>query len=96
MKKKVNNTYQRRKAAHICVNCEAPLDEHYPCVRCYACREEQAKESAMRHAYNRRHGLCPSCGKPLPKDSRYKSCDECRERTKLSQQRHRAMAGAVV
>ena len=72
-----NNTYLRRKAAGLCVQCGKV--EVAGVVRCLDCQTINNRRSdEIRKAYQEQ-GLCANCGADKER-SNYRNCDRCTAR----------------
>lgn len=87
--------YNKRKAAHECVNCGKQDDrtrkgltlcEHCAAVNSanYARVDKAKKRAARKKAYIKKvqNHICPRCNKPLSEDYFFTVCESCRERYK--------------
>lgn len=83
-----NEVYYRRKAAHKCVNCGAPLPNEETRLCCYACREVKAEKQKTRYDARRERKLCTRCGK-RPALPGTQVCAECREKVMVAVKRRR-------
>ena len=80
----------RLKAAGLCPICQKKMDtKGWACLPCrykestkkkarYATRYKQYFHD--RYLWKKEHGLCVSCARPLPEDSKYVNCPACRKK----------------
>lgn len=83
-----NEVYYRRKAAHKCVNCGAPLPNEETRLSCAACREVKAEKQKTLYDVRRERKLCTRCGK-RPALPGTQVCEECREKVMVAVKRRR-------
>lgn len=71
--------YMTLKERHKCMQCyktdERTLAGHTLCEKCRRKANEYAKS---KYNYRRNNHLCVTCGKPLTKTYKYKTCKDCR------------------
>lgn len=100
--------YQKRKAAHQCVNCGKQDDRTIKgFVHCEHCssvmkaaynRVDKAKKSASRkksYLKTIQNRKCPRCKQPLPKDYFYTVCASCRKKMKAYYQKKKTAGAAT-
>lgn len=73
-----NATRERREAAGLCIDCEAPwISDQF--TRCSDCREANSAKCKQRAADRIAAGVCRGCGK-LPPVAGSTNCRKCRAR----------------
>ena len=84
----MNPTYERRKAAGICVNCG--LKPALPGIfMCEECRNDHRVRDKKRMDIRIAQHRCTHCGVPLPKDDPRVKCQKCSDMDVLYLKRSR-------
>ena len=85
----VNNTYEQRYAAGMCIKC-GKTEFRHGAVTCETCILRDRVGDRELKDFRKAHGLCRTCGAQLPAGSRYLTCEKDRAHDRGRTQAERA------
>lgn len=85
----MNGTQLRRKAAHRCCACGAPIPEESAHAYCSVCLDYRKEKAAALRIDARERGLCGVCRRPNPDAKEHATCPACRAKMREYQRKRR-------